>query len=431
MAGIELEVLRDHPLTGVGLAAVAAPESGDSPPELQKFEDAIRSYSLNRTGVDWALVERLGRGLAAERCDLKIYGYLLLAAFYRASAEEDESPFLALAAALHALGDVIEKGWERCVPRVAGRRQTWFKWISEELTAPVKGRVPKPAEHVALAACMQEAERVAELSGKALGLDYPLLRELRETLTALAPPPAVVAAPPPKPRNAEPAVAAPVSAAVTPAAVPPPLSPAPAPVTTPAPVRAAEPPPVPSSVPIVTDPTSLSREALEDALATMVTLLAEQLRSESLTDPAPYWLLRALRWASHDLLRPERAQEVIANHNKTMLPLPPEYKAQSKQIPAWLLGGQYAEVIAACEELFTTYPLWLDLQRWVASALNALGADAAQQVITAEVSLLLSRCPEVARFRFSDRDGTPFADAETVSWLSSQRQPRSMVRPRR
>lgn len=420
MAGIELEVFRDHPLAGVGLAAVSAPESTEVLPELQKFEDAIRSYSVDRIGVDWALVERLGTALASQRCDLKIYGYLVLAAFYRASAEEDESPFLALAAALHAMGDVVEKGWERCVPKIVARRQIWFKWLSEELTGPVKARAPKPAEQAAFRACVQEAERVADLSGKALGLDYPLLRELRETLTSLAPPPAAAPPPPlpPPKRPPEPAPAPPAIAASPPV----PALPAPAPAATPAPTSGAASPAEPPSVPILTDPTTMSRDALEDSLAATVTVLAGQLRSESLSDPAPYWLLRALRWAGHDLLRPERMQEVLANQNKTPLPLPADHKSQSKQIPAWLLAGRYAEVIAECEELFATYPLWLDLQRWVVSALTALGATPAQKAITAQLTLLLARCPQIARFRFSDRDTTPFADEETATWLNRQLQ---------
>lgn len=402
----ESELHKDHPLAAVGLSAVQADEGADVTAELQQFESAIRDYSLNRTGVDWPLVERLGTTLAARRCDLKVYGYLLIAAFCANLDDADASPFVALGAGLHALGDVIEKGWERCTPRLPARRQSQLKWLSEELSVPVQARPPRPREVPALLACAQEAERVAELSGQALGLNYPLLRELRAALAAHKPvpppePPAAAKAPPP----ARPAAPPPLAA--------PPQAPAAAPVA-PAASNAATAPALPSN------PSSLSREALEDSLAALVTFLAAQLRSESLVDPAPYWLLRALRWASHDTLQDSRTREIVANKYQTVLPLPPDHKNLMKQFPARLADGQHAEVLAECEELFATYPLWLDLQRFAAAALSALGAPAARAVVVSQSLLLTTRCPEVVRFRFSDRDATPFASAETLDWLQAE-----------
>lgn len=417
-------LFEQHPLFALGRAAVAAGDTAEVSAELQGFEAAIRDYSTARTSVDWATVERCGSAVAAKRCDLKIYSYLALAAFCGGNEAPESSPFAALGAVLHALGDLIEQGWERCTPRLPARRQAQLKWLSEELALPLKTRPPRPAEGPALLFCLAEAERVAELSGNALGLGYPLLRELREALAAYKPP-----EPPPAAKPAPPAPSIPKPAPVAPSAV----AAAPAPGTASTPVAVPEPAavaaavPVAESAPVVAsapalgkNPAAMSREAMEDALSELVTRLAAELRAESLIDPTAYWLLRALRWAGHELLRPERAEEVIANKYQTFLPPPPEYKLQLKQLPARLAAGQHAEVLAECEELFATYPLWLDLQRFALQALAELGGTAACQVIRTELQLLLGRCPELVRFRFGDRAATPLASADTVEWIQTE-----------
>ena len=108
---------------------------------------------------------------------------------------------------------------------------------------------------------------------------------------------------------------------------------------------------------------------------------------------------------------------------KTPLPVPQGHKNLSKQLPARLAQGQYAAVLLDCEELFSQYPLWLDLQRYAAQALEGLGPDGAEAraIISHQVVLLLNRCPDVVRFRFTDRDATPIADAETQTWLEGER----------
>ena len=64
-------------------------------------------------------------------------------------------------------------------------------------------------------------------------------------------------------------------------------------------------------------------------------------------------------------------------------------------------------------------PLWLDLQRFVADALDRLGADfsAARTAVLQEVGFLLTRVEGLPGLRFED--GTSFADAETRAWLTA------------
>lgn len=423
------DLFMTHPLSDLGQQALRSEESGD-PPELARFNEAIASYSLNRS-ASWDQVLELSTKLAARRIDLKIFGYLALAAFNSERELEDGQPYLALAAALAAQSDVITQGWERCQPRIPNRRQGLLKWLAEELAEVIKARPPKPREAQDYLLCKQAADKLGLAAGTAMGLDYPLLRELREALAghqakvdevlatqraaqeAQAAKDAQAAQAAQLARKAEPAPAAAATPATVSAAQSEPAAPA----------RAASAAPAALEVEPLPNLDELNNDALADHLATLTTRLAGHLLSTALVDPAPYWLTRALRWATHDLLRPERAAEIAASKYKTPLPVPQGHKQLSKQIPARLAQGQHAEVLGECEELFSLYPLWLDLQRWSAQALEGLGpqGSAARAVLTNQITLLLARCPEVVQFRFSDREGTPLADAETQSWLANER----------
>lgn len=409
------DLLATSPLSAIGKAAAGAPDPLEADPLLAQFNVAIAPYSTDRSQMDWPLVERVAAQLAAQRCDLKVYGYLALAAFH--SASEDESPYLALGAVLRSLGDLIEQAWARCTPKLEARRQAQLKWLSEELSAPVKIKAPRPSQRQPFLDCLNAAERAAELAGNALGLGYPILRELREALKeherALPQPPAP---PPVQVQAAPPPAAQPVAMA------PPPHAPAPSvvPAAAPSPPPAAT-PAAPAPAPAPVDPAQLSRDALEDQLASLVVQLASQLRADSLTEPAPYWMLRALRWANHDLLRPESIAEVLANKGRSQLPLPQGHARLMKDLSQRMAAGQHADVVSECEDLFALNPLWLDLQRFIAKGLEALGAEQARAAVKGQLALLLRLCPQIAELRFSDRDATPFADSETRSWLEGER----------
>lgn len=417
------DLIVGHPLSSLGKSAAAATEPEDGDPLLQQFNAAIAPYGPDRAKMDWPMVEQLAANLAARRCDLKVYGYLALAVF--ANASEEEPPYVPLAAVLHALGDVIELGWTRCLPRSDGRKQGQLKWLSEELSPLIKARPPKATQWSDVAACASLAERAAEAAGNALGLGYPILRELREAIKeherALPPQPLTVSEAPAK-------VPAPVLPFMAqPTAQPPPATVAttPALATLPSTQSAvsnrpvAEAPPAPPADPLI--PAPITREALEDQLSSLVVHHAAQLRGEDPTAPAPFWMLRALRWANHDLLRPDRVAEVLANKGRSQIPLPQGYRTLIKEIPQRLSTGQNTEVVAECEDLFAANPLWLDLQRFVATGLDGLGAELARAAVREQVRLLLCCCPQLAELRFADRDATPFADPETVRWLDGEK----------
>ena len=422
------ELLQSLLLAQLGHRALSNEEAAD-PPELGKFNDAIAQYSLNRS-ASWGVVLELAIAVAARRIDLKVYGYLALAAFNSEKELEDGEPYQQLGAALYALSDVITHGWERCTPRIPARRQALLRWLSEELVEPVKARVPKPREAQQFLTCQHVCEQLAVTAGTAMGFDYPLLRELRDALgghragvdevlakQAAAQLPAAAPTVPKERATPVESDVPTVSSSVKSESKSEPA--APAAVNMPTQLQTQSESPRESLPPLA----ELSQDGLVDHLTGIVSRLTASMREDAPFAPSAVWLVRALCWASHDLLTPERAAEVLANKCKTVLPLPQGYKSLSKQLPLRLQQGQHAEVFAECEELLTSYPLWLDLQRFSAQALEFLGADAAmaRTVLRCEVVLLLERCPEVVQFRFADRDATPFADAETQAWLASER----------
>lgn len=419
------EILQDHPLLDLGQRAVRCDDAVE-PPELRKFNDAIAQYSLNRS-AKWDDVLSLATAVAARRLDLKVYGYLALAAFHSERELEEGEPYRCLAAALSAMNDVVVQGWERCQPRIPARREELLRWLSAELTVPVKLRPPKPREVQAFLTCQRVTERLDTDAGAAMGIDRPLLHELRKAIGSHRVGVDEVLA------KQQAALAQKAAQAAQPAH---PSSSAAKPVEKPAAelVELSDKPAVssPPAAPTATSTSSgeplpkienMDLDALADHLASATARLTASMRAQAITDPSALWLSRALCWANHDLLRPDRAAEVAANKFKTPLPVPQGHKNLCKQFPARLAQGQHAAVLTDCEDLFASYPLWLDLQRWAAQALDGLGTEGrtARTVLTHQVIVLLTRCPDVVRFHFADREATPVADAETQTWLDSER----------
>ncbi|MBI5863862.1 MAG: type VI secretion system protein TssA [Planctomycetes bacterium] len=81
-------------------------------------------------------------------------------------------------------------------------------------------------------------------------------------------------------------------------------------------------------------------------------------------------------------------------------------------------SGDWKQLAAEAEGQFVTTPLWLDMQRYVALGLKGLGAahTAAHDAVLLDAVALQRRLPGL--FELSFKDGTPFADGGTRSWLT-------------
>jgi type VI secretion system protein VasJ len=88
-----------------------------------------------------------------------------------------------------------------------------------------------------------------------------------------------------------------------------------------------------------------------------------------------------------------------------------------------LKRGEHANLILEVEASFARAPFWLDVHRYTAMALDALGpthAQARRTVIT-ELASFLARIAGVLDLKFAD--GTPFADDQTRLWIESEVRP--------
>ncbi len=133
------------------------------------------------------------------------------------------------------------------------------------------------------------------------------------------------------------------------------------------------------------------------------------LRKKEPLSPAPYLLLRALRWG--ELRGAGRLEE------SQLLEAPSTELRQ--QIKRLALAKRWAELLEAAEQAMAQpgSRAWLDLQRLSVTACRALGAEyaAIATAIESELRSLLNDLPELLDAMLLD--DTPAANPETKEWL--------------
>jgi type VI secretion system protein ImpA len=136
---------------------------------------------------------------------------------------------------------------------------------------------------------------------------------------------------------------------------------------------------------------------------------ASFLRKKEPLSPAPYLLLRGLRWG--ELRTGSRLSDT------TLLEAPPTELRQ--QIKRLALNKKWGELLEAGEQAMTLPcgRAWLDLQRLSVAACTALGPEyePIATAIQSELRALLNDLPELLDATLLD--DTPAANAETRQWL--------------
>jgi acyl dehydratase len=152
-------------------------------------------------------------------------------------------------------------------------------------------------------------------------------------------------------------------------------------------------------------------ESREDA-GELVARAAAYLRRDDPTDPGPYLMLRGLRWGE---LRVD-PEEV----DPRLLAAPPtDVRTGLKEL---LLDSRWEELLDRAEEVMAT-PYgrgWLDLQRYVLTACDGLGADydAVAWSIRGALGSLLRDLPGLPEMTLMD--DSPTANRETRRWLREE-----------
>ena len=154
---------------------------------------------------------------------------------------------------------------------------------------------------------------------------------------------------------------------------------------------------------------SLGEPADRRQAVAVIATAAAFLRKQEPFSPAPYLILRGLRWG--ELRTASRLGDSL------LLEAPPtELRQKVKRLA---LGKKWSELLDACEEAMALpcSRAWLDLQRLSVAACSALGTEyqAIATAIQSELRALLNDVPELLDATLLD--DTPAANPETKAWL--------------
>lgn len=149
----------------------------------------------------------------------------------------------------------------------------------------------------------------------------------------------------------------------------------------------------------------------EDAIARVV-VASRFLRTQDAYSPAPYLLLRGLRWGE--------LRAAGSDIDQTMLAAPPtEIRQNLKKLA---LDSSWTELLEACEAAqgMECGRGWIDLQRYSARACYELGSyyEPIRQAVISSLRTLLADYPRLPEMTLMD--DTPTANAETHAWLKDE-----------
>jgi type VI secretion system protein ImpA len=152
-----------------------------------------------------------------------------------------------------------------------------------------------------------------------------------------------------------------------------------------------------------------------------VAAAAAYLRKKEPLSPAPYLMLRGLRWGE--------LRSAARLSDSTLLEAPPTELRQ--QIKRLALNKKWPDLLEAGEQAMALpcSRAWLDLQRLSVAACTALGPDY-QPIATAiqsELRALLNDLPELLDATLLD--DTPAANPETKAWLEQLSKPQQPAQP--
>jgi len=150
---------------------------------------------------------------------------------------------------------------------------------------------------------------------------------------------------------------------------------------------------------------------------TRVAIVAKYLRREDPYSPAPYMMLRGLRWG-----------ELRAGGDSPSLELLAPPSSQVRQdLKRLSVEANWPELIEAAENA-VALPCgraWLDVQRYAVRALDEYGYPAIAAAIRSELRSLLTDLPQLPQWTLAD--DTPTANAETQAWLKQVTAPPQAV----
>jgi type VI secretion system protein ImpA len=145
----------------------------------------------------------------------------------------------------------------------------------------------------------------------------------------------------------------------------------------------------------------------KDDAFSRVTMVAKYLRREDPYSPAPYLMVRGLRWGELRSGGDSPSLELLA---------PPATQVR-QELKRLAVEGNWTDLIEAAENAMALPcgRAWLDLQRYAVRALDEAGYPAIAGAIRSELRSLLADLPQLPQWTLAD--DTPTANPETQTWL--------------
>ena len=362
----------------------AAPTGKDARQE-PAYEEVTREIeklsALTGAKVAWpTVVEKGSEILKGFSKDLRIATFV---AFGLYNAEGLDG----LATGAITVAEMMEAYWPTMFPdaaRIKGRVGA-LKWLLDRMTETLPARQVSAKDKAALESLQVAMKRLSEVARAKFGGDCPGFGPTLEAVERLK--------------------------ASVPAEAPKPAPPPPAPTPSEAPAQAAPAAPPPAAVAAAPAPAGDPAKAVEFLRQVGTSLIdtSAVLRKANAGDPVSYRILRVGCWL-HMVKAPD------APGGKTQIPaLAPDVRARLEKLAS---ESSWAELLDQSESTLPKARFLLDLHRYTALALNAMGHTPARQALMAEVATLLRRMPEVADLKAVD--GSPLCAPETRAWLSQE-----------
>jgi len=395
--------ISNHRLYNIGEQAIKGNAPAGAParyePEFEQLEaELAKQESLIAESVDWARVVELATLIIQDKSK-----DLLVAAYLARGLLETES-YPGFSVGLKIINDMIEHHWEGMSPPLKRlrARATAVQWLAEKCGHIIGSKEPTPSQTEAVKLADAMARQIdGELMDK-MGDNAPAMMEMNKHLKRYK---QIITHQAATPAPATPTKQAEIDTASKSESIAPTES-------TPAP-RAATRPSATSAKPIVvgdiasdTDAKKVVRQLQEGGRKTAAYWI-----NTKLSDPRPYRLNRVLVWLLLDQAPP---------NTDGITQLNPPSADRLKFFNAQLAAKQYSSVIPELEQTIARAAFWLDGQRLVVNALQAMGPEyeVACNAIMTELCNLITRIPSLVDLKFSD--GTPFADDSTQMWLENE-----------
>jgi type VI secretion system protein VasJ len=393
-----LETLIEPINGGVG-ADISYDEAFD---KLKNEVDKMQSLSGGK--VDWGgIISGADEILTDKSKDFRV-------ALYYAAGKAQLDGMTGLLDGLVLLNELTNAFWDTMYPslkrpKARGNLAVWYS----DAAAAVASNFKTTSKDADLVGAIDEVSRALDSTLRdKLGDAYSGMANLRNAIRSLvantpkeAPPPPPPPPPPPKVEApAAPPPPPPPAAAAAPAAA----APAAAPVT-----YAAAPAALPSAAAITDVDSAIS---VIGQCSLLLTRAGDALRVADPANPAAYRIGRTGTWL-------ELSQAPVADDGKTTIFPAPGLDLRAR-LDAIAGAENWVGLIGAADEIGAENILWLDPQRYIAFAMDKLGAPyaAAKQALILELGYMLLRAPTLPEMTFND--GTPFADDQTRAWIDAE-----------